>query len=71
MVFGTGPKAGNALVTHPDVPLVSFTGGTKTGEILQKVSTLPEGSAYFVLGGSIFLQEVVIGAWRQEPQHHI
>lgn len=31
MVFGTGPKAGEALVDHPDVPLISFTGGTKTG----------------------------------------
>jgi len=31
MVFGSGPAAGGALVTHPRVPLISFTGGTKTG----------------------------------------
>ncbi|KAG7160260.1 2-aminomuconic semialdehyde dehydrogenase-like [Homarus americanus] len=31
MVFGLGPSAGEALVTHPDVPLVSFTGSTVTG----------------------------------------
>ncbi|KAK9766602.1 hypothetical protein K7432_004202 [Basidiobolus ranarum] len=31
MVYGTGPKAGNALVIHPKVPLISFTGGTVTG----------------------------------------
>jgi len=28
MVFGRGPTAGAALVKHPDVPLISFTGGS-------------------------------------------
>ncbi|XP_064882201.1 2-aminomuconic semialdehyde dehydrogenase [Oncorhynchus nerka] len=32
MVFGTGPRAGDALVGHPDVPLVSFTGSTATAQ---------------------------------------
>jgi acyl-CoA reductase-like NAD-dependent aldehyde dehydrogenase len=27
MVFGTGANAGSALVAHPKVPLISFTGG--------------------------------------------
>ncbi|KAJ3190705.1 Aldehyde dehydrogenase 8 member A1 [Irineochytrium annulatum] len=36
VVFGDGPKAGDALVKHKDVPLVSFTGGTKTGEIIYR-----------------------------------
>jgi len=31
MVHGTGPSAGRALTAHPHVPLISFTGGTKTG----------------------------------------
>ena len=30
LVFGTGPRAGEAIVKHPDVPVVSFTGGTVT-----------------------------------------
>lgn len=30
LVLGTGPQAGAALVQHPDVPLISFTGGTAT-----------------------------------------
>lgn len=30
IVLGTGPAAGAALVRHPDVPLISFTGGTAT-----------------------------------------
>jgi aminomuconate-semialdehyde/2-hydroxymuconate-6-semialdehyde dehydrogenase len=31
LVHGLGAEAGDALVTHPDVSLVSFTGGTSTG----------------------------------------
>ncbi|WAR26725.1 AL8A1-like protein [Mya arenaria] len=31
-VFGTGPNAGDAIVKHPDVPVVSFTGGTLGGK---------------------------------------
>lgn len=32
LVFGTGPSAGQALVEHPLVRALSFTGGTKTAE---------------------------------------
>jgi aminomuconate-semialdehyde/2-hydroxymuconate-6-semialdehyde dehydrogenase len=32
IVHGYGPKAGAAIVAHPKIPAVSFTGGTKTGE---------------------------------------
>jgi aminomuconate-semialdehyde/2-hydroxymuconate-6-semialdehyde dehydrogenase len=31
IVHGTGPKAGAAICAHPDVPLISVTGGTVTG----------------------------------------
>jgi aminomuconate-semialdehyde/2-hydroxymuconate-6-semialdehyde dehydrogenase len=31
VVHGLGSSAGRALTSHPDVPLISFTGGTKTG----------------------------------------
>ncbi len=31
VVHGLGPKAGNALVAHPNVKAISFTGGTRTG----------------------------------------
>jgi aminomuconate-semialdehyde/2-hydroxymuconate-6-semialdehyde dehydrogenase len=31
LIHGTGPHAGAALVEHPDVDLISFTGGTETG----------------------------------------
>ena len=36
IVHGVGAKAGATLVEHPAVPLISFTGGTSTGEIIQK-----------------------------------
>lgn len=32
VVHGTGRNVGSALVTHPDVPSISFTGGTSTGK---------------------------------------
>jgi len=31
IVHGTGPNAGEAIVTHPDIKAISFTGGTNTG----------------------------------------
>ncbi|XP_069107122.1 2-aminomuconic semialdehyde dehydrogenase-like [Argopecten irradians] len=40
LVFGVGPKAGEAIVVHPDVPLISFTGGTVTAKRL-KTSAAP------------------------------
>lgn len=46
VVFGTGQTAGDALVTHPDVSVISFTGSNgvgskvaeKAGALLKKVS---------------------------------
>ena len=34
LVHGRGETAGKALVEHPDVPVISFTGSTETGSIL-------------------------------------
>ena len=36
LVHGIGEEAGAALVAHPDVPLISFTGETTTGKIIMK-----------------------------------
>ncbi|XP_072189265.1 2-aminomuconic semialdehyde dehydrogenase isoform X3 [Excalfactoria chinensis] len=38
VVFGTGAKAGEALVCHPDVPLISFTGSTLTAQRIMEKS---------------------------------
>ena len=34
LVHGLGEEAGDALVKHPDVPLISFTGETTTGQTI-------------------------------------
>ena len=34
LVHGSGSRAGSALVEHPDVPVISFTGSTETGSLL-------------------------------------
>ncbi|MCK7636476.1 5-carboxymethyl-2-hydroxymuconate semialdehyde dehydrogenase [Corynebacterium pygosceleis] len=34
LVNGFGESAGDALVKHPDVPLISFTGESRTGQII-------------------------------------
>src|SRR5699024_8723581 len=34
LVNGFGEDAGDALVKHPDVPLISFTGESKTGQLI-------------------------------------
>jgi 5-carboxymethyl-2-hydroxymuconic-semialdehyde dehydrogenase len=36
IVHGIGEEAGAALVAHPDVPLISFTGETTTGQIIMR-----------------------------------
>ncbi|MEO7369471.1 MAG: 5-carboxymethyl-2-hydroxymuconate semialdehyde dehydrogenase [Ilumatobacteraceae bacterium] len=36
LVHGLGEEAGAALVAHPDVPLISFTGETTTGKIIMR-----------------------------------
>jgi 5-carboxymethyl-2-hydroxymuconic-semialdehyde dehydrogenase len=36
IVHGIGEEAGAALVKHPDVPLISFTGETTTGQIIMR-----------------------------------
>lgn len=52
MVFGYGYKIGNQLVTHPEVSLISFTGGTVTGDIIRKAtSDQPRKKLSLELGG--------------------
>jgi acyl-CoA reductase-like NAD-dependent aldehyde dehydrogenase len=38
MVFGTGPKVGSILVSHPQTQLISFTGSTATAERIRLAS---------------------------------
>jgi aminomuconate-semialdehyde/2-hydroxymuconate-6-semialdehyde dehydrogenase len=38
IVHGLGPKVGEAISSHPGIPLISFTGGTKTGEHISRIA---------------------------------
>ena len=38
IVHGLGSEAGEALVKHVDVPVISFTGGTSTGQKIAKIA---------------------------------
>jgi aminomuconate-semialdehyde/2-hydroxymuconate-6-semialdehyde dehydrogenase len=51
LVFGLGEKAGDALVAHPDVPLISFTGGTETAAIIGRRAAPLYKKISFELGG--------------------
>lgn len=51
LVFGLGPTVGTAIVTHPRVPLVSFTGGTVTGKKISEMSAPLQKKLSLELGG--------------------
>ncbi len=65
LISGTGPMVGEALVTHPDVDMVSFTGSTRAG---RRISELAAGTVKRValeLGGksaSILLDDADFAA---------
>ena len=51
LVHGTGPEAGQALIEHPNVPLISFTGGTVTGRRVASVCAPAFKKLSLELGG--------------------
>jgi aminomuconate-semialdehyde/2-hydroxymuconate-6-semialdehyde dehydrogenase len=51
IVHGLGPKVGNAIVSHKDVPVISFTGGTKTGAHIASVAAPMFKKMSLELGG--------------------
>jgi aminomuconate-semialdehyde/2-hydroxymuconate-6-semialdehyde dehydrogenase len=38
IVHGLGGKVGNAIVSHTDIPIISFTGGTATGKHIASIA---------------------------------
>ena len=70
IVIGTGPVAGEALVSHPDVDMVSFTGSTTVGrrvmtlaaEGIKRVHLELGGKAPFVVFDDAQLDAAVQGA---------
>ncbi len=51
LVTGTGPVVGEALVTHPDVDLVSFTGSTGAGQRVSELAARSVKRVTLELGG--------------------
>lgn len=51
VVTGTGPEAGEALVAHPDVAMVSFTGSTPVGKRVMALASDTVKRVHLELGG--------------------
>lgn len=51
ILFGYGAEAGEPLVKHPEVPLISFTGGTTTGKRLSATAAPMIKKLSLELGG--------------------
>ncbi len=51
LVPGTGPVAGEALVGHPDVDMVSFTGSTRAGKRIGELAAATVKKVALELGG--------------------
>lgn len=51
IVHGLGPKAGEAIVSHPKIKAISFTGGTKTGEHIARTAAPMFKKLSLELGG--------------------
>ena len=51
IVHGLGPKVGSAIVAHPEIKAISFTGGTKTGEDIARVAAPMFKKLSLELGG--------------------
>lgn len=51
IIHGLGGKVGAALTTHPDVPAISFTGGTQTGATIARTAAPMFKKLSLELGG--------------------
>ena len=51
VVTGTGPVAGEALMSHPNVAMVSFTGSTRVGHRVAELATAGLKRLHLELGG--------------------
>jgi aminomuconate-semialdehyde/2-hydroxymuconate-6-semialdehyde dehydrogenase len=51
IIHGTGPGAGEAIVSHPEVKAISFTGSTKAGERIASIAAPKFKKISLELGG--------------------
>ncbi|MGH8690981.1 MAG: aldehyde dehydrogenase family protein [Burkholderiales bacterium] len=65
LVSGTGQKAGEALVRHPGVDMISFTGSTRAGKQISKLAAKSVKRVALELGGksaSLILEDADLPA---------
>lgn len=80
VITGDGETTGDALVRHPDVPMVSFTGGTASGKAVMRAAADKVKKLHLELGGpaavivlddadpEAFAAALPKGAWRNTGQ---
>ena len=51
VVFGEGPQAGAAILSHPDIDLISFTGSTAVGRIVSQACAPAFKKCHLEMGG--------------------
>ncbi|SDL90944.1 aldehyde dehydrogenase family protein [Microbacterium azadirachtae] len=80
IVYGSGPTVGEALVAHPGVDMISFTGSTRAGKRISKVAAdtvkrvgleLGGKSANIILDGAdldVAVQQTLMNAWANAGQ---
>ena len=51
IIHGTGPQAGEAIVSHPEVKAISFTGSTRAGERIASIAAPKFKKLSLELGG--------------------
>jgi aminomuconate-semialdehyde/2-hydroxymuconate-6-semialdehyde dehydrogenase len=51
IIHGYGLTVGSAIVSHPNIPIISFTGGTKTGEEISRIAAPMFKKLSLELGG--------------------
>src|SRR5258706_1855541 len=52
VITGSGAEVGEALVRHPDVPCIAFTGSTRTGQSIYRLGAERVKKLHLELGGS-------------------
>ena len=65
LVTGYGPAAGEALVKHPEVDMISFTGSTRAGKRISEVAAQTVKRVALELGGksaSVILEDADLAA---------
>jgi len=65
LVTGFGPSAGEALVKHPDVDMISFTGSTRAGKRISELAAQGVKRVALELGGksaSVILEDADLAA---------